>query len=567
MHMNRVSAEVEAKLLAERPTVLRAIARLTQLGDYVLRPRATVRLHSVYLDTAAFTLARHGIALRVRRQGRRWEATAKWAGSSAGSLHQRPELTVPLPGPPPSPFELPDGPLRTYLCAVVVGRPLRPILATDIRRQLLDVLPPGPGDTAAAPVAEIALDRVRLSAVDGTPATDTYWEVEIERLNGRKRDVTRVAALLQAQVPLLPSPTTKFGRGLQLIGGPAQFPLPVPVVGPADTVAAAARTIVWRHLQRLRAYDPGTRLGDDPEALHDFRVALRRLRAALRAFEAGFPGRFRVYLRKEFRWLGQITGGVRDLDVQLANLQRHAATLPEAHRQGTVALRQYLTAQRVERRDALLRGLESPRYFTLLHGLDDFVDGALSFARTATGGRDLVAPAGRRGVKRAFRRLRERVDTVHEIPTPEELHLVRIAAKRLRYLLEFLEDLTGKNGKRVVKRVVALQDLLGAHHDAVIAAEFIRSYVDAHAAELGAADLLTLGAVAGRELQLAEEHRAAFWRAWKQCVRGRTLDALQRLLRNLKVQVRPPATPVAPAAPPPLPPTPNPTPSSPGGPA
>ncbi len=74
-----------------------------------LRLRAPVRLHSVYLDTAAFALARHGIALRVRRQGRRWEATAKWAGTSAGSLHQRPELTVPLPGPPPDPFELPEG--------------------------------------------------------------------------------------------------------------------------------------------------------------------------------------------------------------------------------------------------------------------------------------------------------------------------------------------------------------------------------------------------------------------------------------------------------------------------
>jgi inorganic triphosphatase YgiF len=547
--MNAIGAEVEAKLLAERPAVLRAIARLTQLGEYGLRARATVRLHSVYLDTATFALARHGIALRVRRQGRRWEATAKWAGSSAGSLHQRPELTVPLPGPPPDPFEIPDGPLRTHLCAVLVGRPLRPILVTDIRRQLLDVVRPGAGDESPPAVAEIALDHVRLSAADGGPATDTYCEVEIERLDGRKRDVTRVAALLQGQFPLVSSPSTKFGRGLQLIGGPVQFPLPVPVVRPDDTVATAARTIVWRHLQRLRANDPGTRVGDDPEALHDFRVALRRLRAALRAFEAGFPGRFRVSLRKEFRWLGQITGAARDLDVQLANLARHAATLPEAHREGTVALRQYLTAQRVERRGALLRGLEAPRYFTLLQRLDDLVDGNLPLARTATGGRDLVAATGRRSIKRAFRRLRQRVDTVHEIPTPEELHLVRIAAKRLRYLLEFLQDLTGKNGRRVVKRVVALQDLLGAHHDAIIAAEFIRSYVDAHAAELGAADLLTLGAVAGRELQRAEEHRAAFWREWKQCVRGRTLDALQRLLRDLKAQV--PAA--APAAPPPPP--------------
>src|SRR5438128_1956094 len=95
-----VAPEIEAKLLVPRASDLQAIARIGQLGTYRLRARDTVRLHSLYIDTAAFTLARHAVALRLRRTGTQWEATAKWRGHVDGMVHERPELTVPLPRAP-----------------------------------------------------------------------------------------------------------------------------------------------------------------------------------------------------------------------------------------------------------------------------------------------------------------------------------------------------------------------------------------------------------------------------------------------------------------------------------
>src|ERR1700690_4387605 len=141
MTADRIPTEIEVKLEAASAEILRHVAQLRVLGPYRLRPRRAARLHSVYLDTRGLALARAGIALRVRRAGRVWEATAKWRGRVAGSMHERPELTVARPGGPPVPFILPDGPLRTQLTAVVLGRRLAPILVTDIRRSLRDLLP------------------------------------------------------------------------------------------------------------------------------------------------------------------------------------------------------------------------------------------------------------------------------------------------------------------------------------------------------------------------------------------------------------------------------------------
>src|SRR5262245_62327161 len=101
-----IPREIEAKLLVPRPAILSSIARLKDLGPYHLRPQQTARLHTMYLDTAEFTLARHGVALRLRRNRTRWEASIKWSGQEDGMIHTRPELNVRLSRPPSFPFSL-----------------------------------------------------------------------------------------------------------------------------------------------------------------------------------------------------------------------------------------------------------------------------------------------------------------------------------------------------------------------------------------------------------------------------------------------------------------------------
>ncbi len=208
--------EVEAKLLAS-DRQLRAIARLREIDGYRLRPRDLARLHSVYVDTEQFTLARRGIALRLRRHAGRWELTAKWAGRITGLMHERPEVTVPLSSRPRFPFRLKAG-LILQVDAAIADHPLQPLLITDIRRRRIDVLP-ALGTGTRRPLAELALDRVRLRAPEAKEAVDTYCEIEIERLAGTRGDVTKLAQALQQRFDLTASNESKFARGLARLYG------------------------------------------------------------------------------------------------------------------------------------------------------------------------------------------------------------------------------------------------------------------------------------------------------------------------------------------------------------
>src|SRR5262249_28360631 len=154
-------------------------------------------------------------------------------------------------------------------------------------------------------IAELALDRVRLHGPEGAQPETRYYEIEIESRQGDRRDITALSRQLQRDFNLVPSGDSKFARGLTLLYGgnlAAAQELPVLLHEPIEE---ATRHIVGRHLRRLRLHDPGTRIGRDPEALHDMRVATRRLRAAVRLFAAGIPKPLQRALDEELHWLGR----------------------------------------------------------------------------------------------------------------------------------------------------------------------------------------------------------------------------------------------------------------------
>jgi inorganic triphosphatase YgiF len=215
-----ISQEIEAKLLLPDVATLGAIAKLKELGPYRLRPRRTLELHTVYLDTVQFTLARQGIALRVRRDRAQWEATIKWSGREDGMVHTRPEFTVQLASAPAFPFALRPGPLADHLSELVAGQRLAPILVSDTRRQRRSVRAATPGRSPA--FAEMALDHVCLRGPgrSRSPAT-TYGEVEIELESPPlARHLLAFATLLRKRFALTPTEGSKFSRGLSLLYGP-----------------------------------------------------------------------------------------------------------------------------------------------------------------------------------------------------------------------------------------------------------------------------------------------------------------------------------------------------------
>lgn len=301
---------------------------------------------------------------------------------------------------------------------------------------------------------------------------------------------------------------------------------------PGDSVEQAARKMVARHLGHLRTHEPGVRAGDDADAIHDMRVAVRRLRAAVRAFAPGAPVSER-FLAAELRWLGRALGEVRDLDVQTELLRNYLSRRPAQTREVLAPFSAQLADERAARHVRLRAALDSPRYARLLQRLDRFARGDYRRSTERDAASEPIAELGGRAVKHALRRVEKRAEHAVAAPAPpaEDLHLLRIRAKRLRYLLEFLGDLLGKPGRRVVKRLVRLQDLLGAHHDAVVAVAFIRRHLERDT--LGAAERSALARFASAQQRLANRARTGFHEAWKEFAASETSDDLSAALRRL----------------------------------
>jgi inorganic triphosphatase YgiF len=207
--------EVEAKLETSSPSVLDAIARRKRLGPYELRPVATRRLETVYLDTVRRDLARNGIALRIRRRADGVEVTIKRAGKVARGVYHRPESTWQLHELPAIPFRPRPRALREGLRRWTKNAKLWPLVGTRIRRRVLVVRRPGGG----APVAEIDLDRVEFFVPGrddgGRKGAKDFYEIEVELLGGDLNDLDRLVRALRRHYVLKPSKVSKLERALR----------------------------------------------------------------------------------------------------------------------------------------------------------------------------------------------------------------------------------------------------------------------------------------------------------------------------------------------------------------
>jgi CHAD domain-containing protein len=245
--------------------------------------------------------------------------------------------------------------------------------------------------------------------------------------------------------------------------------------------------------------EPGVRVGADPEELHKQRVATRRLRSLLRSTRGQVEDRERAeWLRDELRWLGDLLGEVRDLDVLIAYLLEELRTIEEAAAFGAVL--ELLDAEREEARTELLAALDSSRYRKLLDELDR--------PPALRDGERLETAAAAE-----YRRLRKAAKGLGKEPSDEELHRVRIKAKRARYAAQAL-----RGESDFVRRAKEVQDVLGTHQDAAVAEERIRELV-AQVRGTGRT-AFAAGRLIERQRERRASARAAWPKAWKRLRRA-----------------------------------------------
>ncbi|MGH3795021.1 MAG: CHAD domain-containing protein [Pseudonocardiaceae bacterium] len=274
---------------------------------------------------------------------------------------------------------------------------------------------------------------------------------------------------------------------------------------PSDSPVHQLRAALDSRVRALLAHDPGTRVGQDPEELHQMRVAVRRMRAALKAARPLLDRVWADDLRAELGWLGRALGPVRDADVLIERLRGRAAAFDDSGRDAAEYLFEALVSERETARGDMLTALHSDRYIALLRTLAAAVSEPLPTAAGPAAG-----PALRDLVHVEFRRLAKSVRRAGDDPPDEVLHALRIQGKRLRYTGELAVPVVGKRMRKLVESTVALQDVLGEHQDACVAQRRVIALLDS----FGDVVDLDVVFVAGRLVEREDLSRLATRAAW-----------------------------------------------------
>ena len=458
--MQVASREIELKLAFDPADAARLKRYLGRTFGRQSRARQT--LVAVYFDTPDLRLHEAGMTLRVRREGRRLLQTIKSANGAAAGLFDRGEWEQPVGRSQPDLTAVAETPLAPLLN----GRgpeALRPVFETRIQRAVYQV---------ASENAEVTIS-VDQGDVDTGQEHTPISEIEFELKSGDPTELFRLARALNSVFPLRLAVQSKPDQGYALIEGD-----PHPVVwasevhlDPSMTCAEAFRSIAHNGLRQLAANEPAVREGR-PEAVHQMRVGLRRVRAAMSLFRDIINDSERDRVRHGLKWLAGTLGPARDLDVFLADVlvplrkehPDHAGLGDICHDIEVRRLRAYADA---------VAACRSDRYQTVLLDSMEWIesgpwrtdDDPLLRTRREQPVAALAADElsrRRRKIIQAGKKLRGR--------SAEERHELRIRGKKLRYAVEFFADVfPGKRNARRREAVLAalkdLQEALGGLND------------------------------------------------------------------------------------------------------
>ncbi len=462
------------------------------------------------MDTAGWDFQARSYGYRLRRAGDSYLATIKGLGGATGAVHTRIEHQVALSEPLP-PQQWPLSSARALALRLCGSEPL--IVLFEVR-QTRESRPLYAGDRA---VAELSLDRVSVFDPDGGGPVDSYLELEAELLSGgTEQDLDRLVSALREEWSLTPGERSKYERGLAVLSGAtqegdqdmeqaafdSQEPLHATIgaidlslafdgaepstnlgLEPDEPMSEAGRKVLRDQFRRILSNEAGTRLGEDIEALHDMRVATRRMRAAFRIFGSFYERATVAPYLKGLKRTRRALGPVRDLDVFRATMVAYLEGLPESQQDSMANLQAVLEVQREAARLRLTTYLDSAKYHRFVEGFAEFLDtedmGSLPASLDEREPRPhYVRHAAPVAIYQRLATVRAYDEWVR-IPDPPliRLHSLRISCKRLRYTLEYFGEILGPNTGALVEEIVALQDHLGVLQDTVVASAILSEYL------------------------------------------------------------------------------------------
>lgn len=460
--------EMELKATID-PEELDRLKGLPQIKKRAVGRARSRRLVTVYFDTPDRALRQQGLSLRVRRIGRAYVQCVKRPDKRLGGMLVRTEWEGPVPSNEPAISVIDDKSLRRRIKRVGTER-LRPVFRTDIQRSSR-TLKLDDGSTAS-----LDIDVGEIVAGD---LSEPICEFELELESGAPGQLFDLASEIRKDLPFRLATSSKATRGYALLTqDEPQSRKHVKLRLTKDATVEQVLTELVQHcLDHLQANEPVALTTDDPEGVHQMRVALRRLRAALRLFRPSLPEDQYGWVVEEAKWLTGELSAARSWDV-LADEFVAPLTGLFGEDQGFDALLAAVEQSRQESRQRARDAVGTERYTEFLLRLGAWLsDQAWREQPVTERTTRLLDPIGDHCVKLLQKRDRDvrrrGRDVAHLSETA--LHELRLAVKRLRYAVDFFESLyPGKQVKAYRKRLARLQDGLGYLNDVAAADTLLR---------------------------------------------------------------------------------------------
>jgi inorganic triphosphatase YgiF len=461
-----MATETELKILLDEDG-MRALRQNRALGAMSTGKPRQINLHARYFDTECGALGKHGIALRVRREGRSWVQTVKAGRGVSAGLSSVSEVSCPAPGGKLRLDALPDAALREAIAEAAGTAPLAARFETVIRRRVHDLRSPLGG------LVEVALDSGEIRA--GERAAELH-EAELELKQGDPRDLYAVAEALIGDRPLRLSRRNKAQRGAALAAGGSAVDTVPPIVfaapirlEPTMSSEAAARDVLRGCLDQIAGNVAACAVSTDPKAPHQLRVGLRRLRTALSMFRPVIGGPALAALAAQAATLATTVGALRDLDVLAEDI---LAPLAPAE-PGFTPLLAAVADHRATARRAIGAAVQAPETTRFILRLGAFTEGRGwldpgDFAQSGA----LARPVATFAAEALEKRWKKAARLGAEIETLdiEARHELRKALKKLRYVVEFTASLwPERKVKPFLKALKRLQSAFGALQDSAMA--------------------------------------------------------------------------------------------------
>jgi triphosphatase len=494
--------EVEWQLAcSDLGSVKRWLSDHGSVDGLILEPRSTQQLFDTYLDTDDWRIHRAGFALRVRSGTGTTEATLKSLRSASTEVADRRELTETLSNSDSQAIRGSGGPVGSRVSAVSGEHALQPLFELRTSRQRFAVRK----SDETGQLGEIALDETVISRPNGDPQA-SILRVEVEALTDTHEPLQSLVTTLRSNCALEAASDSKYSLGLKSVG----LTPPAPEFTEIDasmTVAEVAMVNLRRYLAAWYLHEPGARLGQDPEELHDLRVAGRRLDGVLRQFRSFLPAEL-LKVRATLKTVLRALGHARDLDVALSELQEFSRKLPKRDRPATRPLKEHLMSERDRARAQMLSVLGSTWVQRHLQELTVLLAAPTAGSESSAG--DLALQASPRLVRRRFRKLRKRADELRADSSTAAYHEVRGEVKKLRYALEAVAPLYGKPAARLIKALRRWQENLGVQQDAAVATQRLNELAAAKPKLLPSKTLFVMGRLAERRLDAARQARKRY---------------------------------------------------------